>query len=353
MATEQKVVFPPAVLARISPELTLQRHLAQGLRPCLREFTEFRETVVSEGSMADVGTDAVVGSSVIKHGDCHAFCGITLGVSEVNSAEDEFAPPEPESSKYTSVYPIVEVARGRQGAPSDEEQILSQKLYNYIYHLRLLPQASLDITPGYQIKDEATGDVSIIYTDDEDLSEEELLTLSSSINISKKQYRFVLYAHIKVFSRDGPLFDLVSRALITALKDVTLPRIYLADSGVDPNVKVPVRSRGHFGHLNQASGNIYIDTIKDLAQPVRLNTRELGLSSSFGIIELDDTAGQSAILADLEGEAEEACCETKVNIIASKNNLKHVSVSGGGANVTLDALKKIISLSRERAEKLL
>lgn len=350
MATEQKVVFPPSVLARISPELTLQRHLSEGVRPCLRDFTEFRDVVASKGNLGAVGTDAVVGSSVVKHGDCHVFCGITLGISEVNRP-DEFAAAESESSKYTSVYPVVEVARGRQGAPSDEEQILSQKLYNYIYHLRLLPYSSLEITPGYELKDEASGEVSIIYPDDKSLSEDELLTLSTTVNVSKKQHRFALYAHIKVFSREGPLFDVVSHALISALQDVKLPRIYLADSGVNANVRVPVRSRGNFGHLNQLANLFCIDANKDIASPLELNKSEVGVSSSFGLVEIDDAAGQIALLADLEGEAEEACCESKVNIVASKDNLKHVSIAGGGANVSLDSLRKAISLAKERAEK--
>lgn len=349
MATEQLIVFPPSVLARISPELTLQRHLSQGLRPSLREFTEFRQVVASQGNLGNVSTDAVVGSSVVKHGGCHVFCGITLGISEVNNLDEDFAAAEPESSKYTSVYPVVEVARGRQGAPSDEEQILLQKLYNFVYHLRMLPYLSLDIKPGYEIKDEASGEVSIIYPDDKSLSEDEILTLFSTVNVSKKQHKFALYAHIKVFSRDGPLFDVVSHALINALKNVSLPRIYLADSGVDPNVRVPVRSRGNFGHLDQLSSIFCIDSNKEIATPLQLNEDELATSSSFGLVEIDDAAGQVALLADLEGEAEEASCESKINIVASKKNLKHVSIAGGGANVTLDTLRKAISLAYERA----
>lgn len=349
MSTEQLIVFPPSVLARISPELTLQRHLAQGFRPCLREFTEFREVVASQGNLGNVSTDAVVGSSVVKHGDCHVFCGITLGISEMNGLEDDFVVENQEAAKHTSVYPVVEVARGRQGAPSDEEQILLQKLYNLVYHMRLLPYLSLDIEPGYEIKDEASGEVSIIYPDDQTLGEEALEAVFSSVNVSKKKYRFALYAHIKVFSREGPLFDVVSHALITALQDVSLPRIYLSDSGVDPNVRVPVRSRGNFGHLDQSSNTFCIDSNKDISTPLRLNKEELATSSSFGLVEIDDLDGQVALLADLEGEAEEACCESKVNIVASKNKLKHVSIAGGGANVTLEALKNAISLAKERA----
>lgn len=350
MTTEHQIAFPPSVLARILPELTLQRHLASGIRPCYREFTEFRDVVASKGNLGNVGTDNVIGSSVVKHGNTHVFCGITLGISEVNNPEDEITTEEMESSKYTSVYPVVEVARGRQGAPSDEEQILSQKLYNHVYHLRILAYSALEITPGYQIKDETSGDVSIIYPDDKLLSEDELTSLSTTVNVSKKQYQFVLYAHVKVFSRDGPLFDVVSHALLSALQDVSLPRVYLADSGVDANVRVPVRSRGNFGHLNQLSSVFCVDTNKEIARPLQLEDENLGVSSSFGLVELDDAGGQVALLADLEGEAEEACCESKINIVASKKSLKHVSLAGGGANVTLEVLKKAISLAEERAK---
>lgn len=332
-------VFPPEVLARISPELTLQRHLAHGLRPLLREFDEFKATLAQKGNLNGVGA-SVVGLSIVRTGLSYIFCGVTVGINEINDTDNE-------QELYLSVYPVVEIARGRIGAPLDEEMILSQKLYNHIYHLRLLQTLLLDIVPGYELPEE-TGS-TIFYPDTTEDSD--LAAANTTVNVSRRKLRYVLYAHLKVFSRDGPLFDSCQRALLEALQDVKLPRVYVADSGVDPNVRVPVRLRGNFGHLNLSLGNYCLDQNPEIAQPLRPNSENIGVSSSFGVAELADESSQLALLADLEGEAEENVCESKINVVATKDKLTHVSIAAGGANVTLDVIKEAIRLSHERAAK--
>lgn len=340
-------VFPPDVLARIAPDVSLQRHLALGLRPCLRGFEEFRPLYTSSGTLNSLGENSVVGLATVKNGDTHVFCGITIGIKELNQP-DELLSGDDKNTNYLSVYPVVEIARGRNGAPSDEEQILSQKLYNYVLLLRLLPQSALEFVPGYQITDEDSGAVSIVYPGDDSANQTDLLGVST-VNITKKKFKFLLYAHIKVFSRSGPLYDVVHQALMAALKNVSLPRIYMADSGVDTNVRVPVRSRGNFGHLNQSSDNFRIDPNPELATSLALNETELGVSTSFGIIELDSEEHSTVLVADLEGEAEEFCAESKVTVVSTGDKLKHVSMVGGGANITLETLKKAISIADARA----
>lgn len=345
-ATERQAVFPPDVLARIAPDVSLQRHLALGLRPSLRGIDEFRPMLNSPGNLNNLGSNSVVGLSTVKCGDTHLFCGVTIGINEMNMPDELLTTDN--QKQYTSVYPVVEIARGRLGAPSDEEMMISQKLYNYVLHLRLLPLQSLEITPGYQITDEALGNVSIVYPDDASLALEDLLSLNTTVNVTKKRFKYVLYAHLKVFSRSGPLFDVAHYALMSALKNVKLPRVYMADSGIDPNVRVPVRSRGNFGHLDQSANLFCIDANNLIATPLTLNSAEAGVSSSFGLIDLDSS--ETVLLADLEGEAEEYCAESKISIVASGDKLKHVSIAGGGANVTLDTFRKAASISKARAE---
>lgn len=342
-----QAAFPPDVLARIAPDVSLQRHLLLGIRPCLRGFDEFRPLLATTGTLNSYGPNLVMGLSTVKNGDTHILCEITLGITELNNS-DELLGSDLENSTYSSVYPVVEVSRGRSGAPSDEEMILSQKLYNHVLHLHVLPLSSLRMVPGYQIIDEINGSTSIVYPDDSSLDKSDLESLSSTINITKKKFKFVLYAHIKVFSRSGPLFDAVHYSLMQALQDVKLPRIYMADSGIDPNVKVPVRSRGNFGHLNQSSGLFNMDSNWAIAQPLKLAQEEIGISSSFGLIDIEEEAKRSVLLADLEGEAEEYCAESKITVVSTGNKLKQVSLIGGGANLTLETIKKSIEISSSR-----
>lgn len=341
----QQAVFPPEVLARIAPDISLQRHLAVGLRPSLREFDEFRPISASLGSLNSVGTSSVVGLASVRNGSAHALCGITVGITEINRPDD-FLADDLATTNYSPVYPVVEIARGRSGAPSDEEMILGQQLYKSVLHLKLLPLLLLEIVPGYQLKDGPDGESQIVYPDNDP---EELLSLSATVNITKKKFRYVLYAHINVVSRAGPLFDLVHYALISALRNVSLPRVYMADSGIDPTIRVPVRSRGNFGHLAPLASLFCLDANKDLCYPLKLRDTEIGVSSTFGVVNLEEGSAETVMLADLEGEAEEYCAESKITVVANGSKLKHVSVAGGGANVTLDTLRKAVKTAVNRA----
>lgn len=344
--SSNQAVFPPEVLARITPELSLDRHVAVGLRPSLREFDEFRVYSSKQASLEELGSDALVGLATVKQGDSHAFCGITFGVTEVNAADELLKDATP-ADECSPVYPIVEVARGRIGAPTDEEMILSQKLYNHVLHLQVLPLLLLAVKPGYQLSDE-NGKPYVFHPDAEGATQADLDNLEATISMNKKTYRYVLYAHIKVFSRAGPLFDLVHYTLLQALRSVALPKLYFADLDSDPTVRVPVRSRGNVGHL-QGSARINADPDRALFRPLALNEAKLGVSSSFGLIETAAVDGQTAVLlADLEGEAEESCAESRVTVVATKDTLQHVSVVGGGANVTLDTIRATLATARQR-----
>ncbi|GEQ70113.1 hypothetical protein JCM33374_g3789 [Metschnikowia sp. JCM 33374] len=289
MSASKQAVFPPEVLARITPEVSLERHLALGLRPSLRQYDEFRTLSANLGSLTGLGTNSLVGSATVKNGDTHAFCGITLGISEINDSDD-FISADSSANKnagFASVYPVVEIARGRTGAPTDEEMILSQRVHNHVLHSHILPAQSLAVVPGYQLTNETTGETYVAYPDDKQMSEDDLRNLSSTINITKKKYTYVLYAHIK-----------------------TSP----------------------------------------LASPLRMDDTRVGVSSSFGLVDVETAEGpETVLLADLEGEAEEACAESRVTIVRNDGLLSHVNITGGGANVTLETLRKASRIAKNRA----
>lgn len=346
-ATHPETVFPPEVLSRIAPDILLQRHLAQGLRPSLRAFDEFRPFDASPGTFNEVGTNSVIGLATVRNGEAFAFCGITLGVVET-SKPPEFLASDLNEKSFASIFPVVEISRGRTGAPTDEEMILSQTLHDTIFHLNLIPLLLLTVSPGYQIVEEGAAP-TVLYP--EEVSGVEDLENFQRLNLTKKSFRYVLYAHIKVFSRSGPLFDLVHYATVEALKNVTLPRVYLADSGIDPNVRIPIRSRGNFGHLSQTENRFFIDNRTGLGLALKLSS-DPALSSSFGVVEYEnvDQNTVSALLADLEGESEEYCSESRINVVATNDKLKHVSIVGGGANITIDTIKDALAKAKSRAQ---
>lgn len=339
------VSFPPDVLARIAPDVSLQRHLQIGLRPSLRNFNEFQPMEISKGNLNKLGDNNVVGSAIAKKGDTSLFCGITLGIVEDSG--------ESRALSHTSIYPVVEILRGRSGAPTDEEMIISQKLYETILHGKIIPSQSLKITPGYQILNDSDKSSIILYPG---IAENDAILEDIPSFNNKKAYSFVLYAHLKVFSRSGPLFDLCYNALVNALSDVKLPRVYVGDTS--DQIKVPVRSRGNFGHLS-GGDNLFIDANESLRYPMTLDDEQIGISSSFGVINLEvdenvelEKPKVLIILADLEGDSEESCVTSKINIVTNRDGdkLKSVSINGGGANISLDVLKQSLEYSKIRSK---
>ena len=317
--------FLPDVLARVAPDISLDRHIAEGLRPCLREFYEFKPLKTTLGALNTSDGIPVVGSSIVKSGSTTVFCGISVGTVERHTTN---------TSKYASIYPVVEVSRGRSGAPTDEEMILSESLYELVLHSRIIPRESLRVTPGVAvINDRGTGHQSVlIYYPDINPDEYEILDKQRMVN-----HEMVLTAHLKVLSRDGPLFDICHKALVEALLNVRLPRMYINDT-VD--IRVPVRSRGNFGHLNSQQ-QLNIDANAEILKPLELETANIGLSSSFGVV------NQSVLLAQLEGDAEETAATSRMNIITTKDKLQGFSLSG---NIDRNMIKKAIELSQLRAE---
>lgn len=51
-------------------------------------------------------------------------------------------------ANYASIYPVVEVERGRVGACTDEEMTISQKLYDSVLHSRILTKQALKVKAG-------------------------------------------------------------------------------------------------------------------------------------------------------------------------------------------------------------
>lgn len=315
--------FLPQVLDRVAPDISLARHIAAGVRPCLRGFEEFKPLQSTQGVLNSDEGRPVVGSSIVRSGSTTVFCGISVGVVELDSAGD---------GKYASVYPVVEVARGRSGAPTDEEMILSQWLYESIMHSKLIPRESLKLEPGIAVNGDSPNSNSVlIYYPEINPEEYQLL------NQRHLAYEVVLTAHIKVLSREGPLFDLCHKSLIDALHNVRIPRMYTNDT-VD--IRIPVRSRGNFGHLGSQQ-LLTIDKNPDVLYPIALNLQNIGLSSSFGVVD------NSTLIAQLEGDAEETAVSSRMTVVASKDSLQGFSLAGP---VDRTQIKRAIKLAQVRAE---
>lgn len=368
----QPMSFPPAVIARISPELSLQRHLAIGIRPNLRKFEEFRNIEVGHGGLSryadeQVKNSSVLGSAVLKSGNTTVICTITGGIIEedlpaheinddaaaVNAVfakdkDSDLSAEKADLEDYTSVYPVVEVERGRVGAPTDEEMILSQKLYETLLHSKVLTKEALKVKVGLRSVG-SDGKVEIFYKEDDD---EFGLDLGP-----KRSWSFALYAKIKVFSRTGPLFDLIWGALISALENTKLPRAHIDENAAD--IKIPVKMHGNYGTIREQYQIICDASANDV---LRLNKEAIGFSSNFGVVDMDeesmetleeedimDVDAKSILLTDIEGEEEETSAKKTISVVVDKSgeNLKSLTLIG---DINTDQLHRSIQLAKVRSQ---
>ncbi|EGV66881.1 hypothetical protein CANTEDRAFT_112431 [Yamadazyma tenuis ATCC 10573] len=254
----ESISFKPEILERIIPDVSLERHLKIGIRSNQRLFDEFKNIQILSQKSSHLLT-----TSYIQNGNTLVICNISYGITELLGGET----PE----QYSSVYPTLSISRGRSGAPTDEEMNLSQKLYESTLHSRILPSNSLIFKPKVMIDDNL-----------EDLD-------------TNKQFKFNLFVNLKVFDRSGPLFDVCHFALVTSLKAVKLPVIYLNDSFVKLSID-----------------NLLAYPDAELV-PLRLNMEVPLVSSNFGLYNLDE---KNLIICDLENESEESNIISKVNVVS-------------------------------------
>jgi exosome complex component RRP43 len=202
------------------------------------------------------------------------------------------------SESTGGVFPNVVINRGGSSTapPSPEEMVLSQRVYEVV--------RSSDLYQHY----------------------EENFVLQDCLNRS-----LVLNANVQVLSRSGPSFDVAFNSVMQALKRATIPRIYWDDD----------------------SQQIKIDSDEKQARKLIF---ELQSSSSFGVVTIKEKS-QVAVLCDLEGEAEENCVRSRVNVIAQPNGMLtavSVCIVDNDQSIQLGEkeLSQAIDLAQQRSKEL-
>lgn len=294
--------FPASTFARIEPELYLARHLAQGVRPgSNRGFHEFRDVTVQTGSLGNTDTTKdnssnkynstrayTVGSSVVRSGGTSVACGIVAGTTSTVGGG--------------GVYPNIEILRGGfNSAPSTEEMVLSQRVYEVLKAVL----GSDDRTGNFNIR--LVGESGSDEDEDESKSEQFGETTTTTL---KGQW-LVLTAHVQVLSRAGPPFDLVWRAVISALQDVQLPFFKLDEDDDRKLICLGTPTTNDGPRFKFPSGKFDI------------------LSSTFGVTDIEHEeqgfessstgTGKPILLADLDGEIEESCVKSTINVVCDQS----------------------------------
>ncbi|KAI0071833.1 ribosomal protein S5 domain 2-like protein [Panus rudis PR-1116 ss-1] len=166
---------------RLHPKVYLERFLGEGLRPDGREFDEWRDISINVGSISTAD-----GSALVRLGDTTIVCGVKAEIAE----------PELDSPNEGFLVPNIDLPalcspKFKPGPPSEEAQILSDRLNEILVSTGVIPLSSLCIEPG--------------------------------------KFVWCLYVDAICINLDGNAFDAALLAMVAALKNTRLPKAKYSD----------------------------------------------------------------------------------------------------------------------------
>ncbi|PFH48998.1 hypothetical protein AMATHDRAFT_148629 [Amanita thiersii Skay4041] len=173
---EEQDELKAAIFKRLHPRVYLERFVAENVRPDGREFGEWRPVSVDVGSISTAD-----GSSLVKLGETIIVCGVKAEIAE----------PELERPNEGFLVPNLDLpamcsAKFKPGPPSEEAQVVSDRLNEAILASDMLSLRSLCIEPG--------------------------------------KAAWVLYVDATCLSYDGNVFDAALLAMVAALINTRLPK---------------------------------------------------------------------------------------------------------------------------------
>ncbi|KAH9939311.1 ribosomal protein S5 domain 2-like protein [Epithele typhae] len=185
LASSSASALPPSTEAdtlkaltfqRLHPRTYLARFLAEGVRPDGRELDDWRDLSVHVGSISTAD-----GSALVRLGATTVVCGVKAEIAEpeLDRPGEGFLVPNLD-------LPAICSPRFKPGPPTDEAQVLSDRLNEVLVASGVVPPASLCIAPG--------------------------------------RAAWVLYVDATCINYDGNAFDAALLAMVAALKNVRLPK---------------------------------------------------------------------------------------------------------------------------------
>ncbi|KAG5644807.1 hypothetical protein DXG03_007629 [Asterophora parasitica] len=165
-----------AIFQRLHPRAYLERFLAENVRPDGRPYDAWRDVSVNVGSISTAN-----GSALVRLGNTTVVCGVKAEIAE----------PELDRPNEGFVVPNLDLPamcspRFKPGPPTEEAQVLSDRLNEAIVASGMIDLESLSIHPG--------------------------------------NAAWVLYVDATCINYDGNVFDATLLAMVAALKNTTLPK---------------------------------------------------------------------------------------------------------------------------------
>ncbi|KZV92881.1 hypothetical protein EXIGLDRAFT_646790 [Exidia glandulosa HHB12029] len=165
-----------SIFQRLHPKAYLERFLAAGFRADGRRTDDWRELSVNTGSI-----NTAEGSALVRLGDTTVVCGVKAEIAEpeLDKPNEGFLVPNLD-------LPAICSPKFKPGAPAEEAQVLSNRLYDLLTSCDVLPLDSLCIHPGKAV--------------------------------------WSIYVDAVCINYDGNVFDATAAAVVAALASARLPK---------------------------------------------------------------------------------------------------------------------------------
>ncbi|KAL0950364.1 hypothetical protein HGRIS_010330 [Hohenbuehelia grisea] len=175
MANTEQDDLKAAIFQRLHPRVYFERFLSEKIRPDGRDFGGWRDVSINVGSISTAD-----GSALVRLGNTTVVCGVKAEIAEpdLDRAEEGFIVPNLD-------LPAICSPKFKPGPPTEEAQVLSDRLNDIIASSGMLPLSSLCIHPG--------------------------------------RAAWVLYVDATCINYDGNAFDAALIAMVAALKNTRLP----------------------------------------------------------------------------------------------------------------------------------
>jgi exosome complex component RRP43 len=335
-ATPQSTLsFPRETFAKLSPHPYLLAHLqpasadAPPTRANGRAPSQFRTPHINNGSLTHAE-----GSAVVRIGDTTVVCGIRGEILLASNAagyrldQSTTAPSSRagfnEAKELDLLVPNIELATGCSPAflpgqpPSTLAQSLSTRIYSLLHSSKLVDGEDLRI--WYQPPDLSDPD-KMDEDDDEEAPEPEIKAF------------WTLYIDILFISLDGNSFDAAWAAVMSAMKDVRLPK----------------------AHWDADREMILCDD--SVAESKKLNLRGFPVAVTALVFRAKEQAQARDkrywILVDPDTFEETLCDESVTVVVDCSKKTKILGISkAGGTILGRDELKDIVSLAEQRSAEL-
>jgi exosome complex component RRP43 len=332
---QSSLSFPRETFAKLSPHPYLLAHLqpnstaSKPTRANGRSPKQFRQPHVNNGSLTHAE-----GSAVVRIGDTTVVCGIRgeiLLASNVagfrvdkSSAAPSARPGYNEAKEMDLLVPNIELATGCSPAflPGQPPSTLAQSLSTRIYSLL----HSSGLVNGEDLR---------IWYQPPDLSNQDKIDEDETEKIEPEVKAFwTLYIDILFISLDGNPFDAAWAAVISALRDVRLPKAYW-----DPDREMVLCE----------------DTLSE-SKKLQLNGLPIAVTMLvFKAKEQEQGRDKKHwILVDPD-TFEEGLCDESVTIVVDcgSRKTKILGLSkAGGTIVGRDEMKELVGLAEERWSQL-